>query len=54
MKTVLKLCAMGRLDLKSLIEETHSPFECDEVYTRLVKDKNFPTVVQFDWSEVHK
>lgn len=54
MKTILNLCSMGRLDLKSLVEETHSPFECDEVYTRLVKDKNFPTLVQFDWSEVHK
>lgn len=54
MKTVLNLCATGRLDLKSLIEETHSPFECGEVFTRLVKDKNFPTVVQFDWSGVHK
>jgi len=53
METVLNLCSMGRLDLKSLIEETHSPLKCQEVYTRLINDKNFPTVAQFDWSEVH-
>lgn len=52
-KTMLNLCKMGRLDLKSLVEEIHSPTECAEVYTRLVNERNFPTVVQFDWSEVH-
>jgi len=51
-KSVLKLCEGGRLDLKSMIDETHSPQDCNEIYTRLVNDKNFPTVVQFDWSEV--
>lgn len=53
MKAVLKLCELGRFDLKSLIEETHSPKECKEVYDRLINDKNFPTVVQFDWSVIH-
>ncbi len=52
MKTVIKLCEKGRLDLKSIIDETHSPSECSEVYSRLIHDKNFPAVVQFDWSEV--
>lgn len=51
-KALLKLCAGGRLDLKSLIDETYSPRECMEVYARLINDKKFPTVVQFDWSEV--
>ena len=51
-KTILNLCDKGRFEMKSLIEEVHSPFECDKVYERLVKDRNFPTVVQFDWSEV--
>ncbi len=51
-KTILNLCKMGRLDLKSLVEETYSPSECQEVYTRLINDRNFPTVVQFEWSEV--
>lgn len=48
-KSVLKLCAGGRLNIESLIEETHSPDECTAVYDRLVHDKNFPIVVQFDW-----
>lgn len=52
-KTVLKLCESGRLNLKSIIDETHSPYECETVFERLVNDHNFPTLVQFDWSEVH-
>lgn len=48
-KAVLKLVSGGRLDLKGMIKETHSPKECAEVYTRLVCDKNFPILVQFDW-----
>lgn len=49
-KAALKLCGGGRLCLENLIEETHSPEECPEVYNRLVFDnKDFPVVVQFDW-----
>ena len=46
---MLKLCGGGRLCLENLIEETHLPTECTEVYNRLVSDKDFPVVVQFDW-----
>jgi len=46
---VLKLCGGGRLNLEDIIEETHSPEECMEVYNRLIFDKNFPVAVQFDW-----
>ena len=38
-----------RLDIKEMIKEIHKPSDCPEVYTRLVNDKNFPTLVQFDW-----
>lgn len=48
-KAVLKLCANNRINLKDMIDETHSPKECTEIYTRLVNDKNFPTIVQFNW-----
>ena len=48
-KAVLKLCGGGRLCLENLVEETHSPTECPEVYNRLAFDKNFPVVAQFDW-----
>ena len=50
-KAVLKLCGGGRLWLENLIEETHSPEECPEVYNRLIFDKDFPVVVQFDWRD---
>ncbi len=49
---ILKLLTGRRLDIKEMIKEVHSPDECYEVYTRLVNDKNFPILVQFDWSEV--
>jgi 2-desacetyl-2-hydroxyethyl bacteriochlorophyllide A dehydrogenase len=50
-KTVLKLCSLGRLTLKDLIKEVHKPCDCPSVYTRLAKDKTFPVGVQFDWRE---
>lgn len=48
-RTTLNLCAGGRLCLENLLGETHSPVECPEVYNRLIFDKDFPVVVQFDW-----
>ena len=50
--SILRLVAGGRLDLASLVAETHSPRECEEVYRRLVEDKDFPIAVQFDWSRL--
>ncbi len=50
-KTVLKLCENNRINLKDMVVETHTPDQCKEVYERLVFDKDFPTVVQFDWRE---
>ncbi len=44
----LRLVAGGRIDLKTLVEETHSPEEAPAVYQRLVTEKSFP-IVQFDW-----
>lgn len=49
----LRLVCAGRLDLKCLIEETHSPEEAPAVYTRLATDRTFP-VVQFDWRLLHE
>ena len=46
---VLKLCAGKRLTLDNIIAETHTPENCEEVYQRLVFDKDFPVAVQFDW-----
>jgi threonine dehydrogenase-like Zn-dependent dehydrogenase len=48
-RAALKLVSGKRIDLMGMIKETHKPDDCQEVYTRLVNDKNFPTLVQFDW-----
>ena len=46
-----RLYQCGRLKMSNLIEETHSPLEASEVYTRLANDSMFP-VVQFDWRKL--
>ncbi|MBE7023139.1 MAG: zinc-binding alcohol dehydrogenase [Ruminococcaceae bacterium] len=51
-KASLKLCSCGRLEFQSMIKETHSPDDCASVYTRLVEDRNFPVLVQFDWNRL--
>ena len=50
-KVLLNLIAGKRLALSDIMSETHSPLDCQDVYTRLVSEKNFPVGVQFDWSE---
>ena len=47
--SVLKLMRLGRIDLKPLVAEVHSPMEAPEIFHRLATEKGFP-VVQFDWS----
>lgn len=51
-RVALNLVANGRLDLKSLVSETHSPEDCEEVYRRLAFDRDFPVCVQFDWRKL--
>lgn len=46
-----RLNQCGRLDLSALIQETHSPEEAPQIYTRLVQESAFP-VVQFDWRRI--
>lgn len=48
-KSILKLCELQRINFKDMVDEVFSPADCTAVYKRLVNDKNFPTVVQFDW-----
>lgn len=50
-EALLKLTKLGRLKLSALVEETHSPEEAPEVYTRLCTEKTFP-LVQFDWRKL--
>lgn len=53
-KAVLKLILGGRINISEMIKEVHSPADCTEVYTRLVNDKNFPILVQFDWGKLYE
>jgi len=48
LQAVKKLYECGRLEFASMVEETHSPAECGEVYARLARESAFP-LVQFDW-----
>ena len=47
---ILKLLRFGRTSFSDLTHEMHSPVAYREVYERLMHDKAFPSVVQFDWS----
>ena len=46
--TTMRLTQMGRLKLSDMIDETYSPEQAHEVYTRLATESSFP-LVQFDW-----
>ncbi len=48
-KAYFDLLLGGRIVMSDLMGEYHSPADAPEVYTRLINEKNFPTV-QFDWS----
>ena len=48
MASLIRLILCGRLDLRSMIDEIHSPDEAPAVYARLAVEKAFPIVV-FDW-----
>lgn len=48
-KAILKLIEYKRINLKDIIDEAHLPEDCSNVYDRLVNDKKFPVVSQFDW-----
>ena len=52
-KAILNLIGSGRMTLSDMVGETHDPADCPEVYLRLVKDRSFPVVVQFDWRNTH-
>ena len=51
-KAMLRLVKSGRINVKDMIFEMHSPIEAQTVYDRLVNEKNFPIGVLFDWSRI--
>ena len=51
-KAILNMMHFGRLTLDDLTSEVNSPADCFEVYTRLINDREFPLISQFDWSRL--
>ncbi|MBQ8357734.1 MAG: zinc-binding alcohol dehydrogenase [Clostridia bacterium] len=49
---VLNLIVGGRLSLKSMLNDSYSPAECEAVFERIINDRSFPTVAQFDWRKL--
>lgn len=50
--SLVKLIKGNRINVKPLVNEIHSPTECESVYQRLCNDTNFPIGVVFDWSKI--
>lgn len=50
--SVMKLCESRRIQLEETIDEIFRPEDCTKVYTRLINDRHFPVVSQFDWSNI--
>lgn len=51
-KAILKLIEYRSINLDGFVDEVYKPEECVNVYDRLVNDKHFPVVSQFDWRGV--
>ncbi len=51
-KAVMALQVGGRLDFDPMLTEKYSPVECNAVYDRIINDRTFPTVAQFDWRKI--
>lgn len=52
LRTLIGMLSGKRIQLHDMICEVHSPEECTEVFARLAENKDFPIVVQFDWSKL--
>lgn len=50
---LLAMLSGKRITFRDLLGETHDPSEAQEVYTRLLNERNFP-IVQFDWTRIHE
>ncbi len=48
--SVLSLLSAGRINFKAFLpEKSYSPADCQQVYDRVINDRSFPTLAQFDW-----
>ncbi len=51
--TILHLLQGNRLSFQDIVCEIHSPYDAQDVYTRLINDRQFPVGVLFDWGKVN-
>ena len=51
-RAALAYLAKGRLNIRDMISEVHSPADAPEVFNRLAFDRNFPLGVVFDWNKL--
>lgn len=49
---LVKLNMGKRISVKEMINEVVSPKDCGRLYERLIKDKDFPLGVAFDWKKL--
>lgn len=52
LSALLKLQKLGRMDVSSMLGPLYSPADCPEVYDRLIRERDFPMLLQFDWGRV--
>ena len=52
LRVILNLIKGKRLNFKDMICEIHSPAEAQEIFTRIVIEKDFPIGVLFDWNQI--
>jgi len=49
---LIKLIAGNRLTPSKMIDEVFNPMDCTAIYDRLINDRSFPAVAQFDWTKL--
>ncbi len=49
LKSIFGMIKGKRVNLLPMIKGTYSPEECQDVYDKVINDREFPAIVQFDW-----
>ena len=50
-ESLLRLISLGRIKPEAMVDEVFKPEDCTAIYDRLITDRNFPPVAQFDWTD---
>lgn len=52
-KSVLNLLSCHRIDFKHIIpKDPYSPADCQSVYDKVINDRSFPTLAQYNWTKI--